>query len=53
MDCIDENKEVEIFIAKHNIMPTHEEKLILKLAILHGAITYNEWRLKKYRRNNG
>ncbi len=43
MDCINEDKEVEIFIEKHGIAPTKDEKILLKLAILHGAITYNNY----------
>ena len=47
IDWFDEDKELEKFIQKHNIVPTHQEKLILTLAILHGVIVYSDHQIKK------
>ena len=49
MDCLNEKLELELerFIEKHNIAPTLEEKLLLKLAILHGVIVYNEHLIRR------
>ena len=47
MHWLDEDKELDKFIAKYDIVPTYTEKLILKLAILHGVIAYNEHEIRK------
>jgi len=47
MDWFDEEKELEKFIKKYDIVPTYSEKIILKLAMLHGAIVYNEHNIKE------
>ena len=48
MNCINEDKEVEKFIEYHSIIPTSDEKLLLKLAIIHGAMAYNKYLIIKH-----
>lgn len=52
MSCLDDEKEVDKFIEKYDIIPTHRERLILKLAILHGAMAYNQWRMDQLFKDN-
>ena len=53
MNIINEELEVQKFIERYNIVPTNDERTLLKLAIIHGAMAYNEWQIKKYRIDDG
>lgn len=47
MHDINFDLELDKFIKKYNLALTKDEKVIIKLAIVHGVIVYNDLYIKK------